>query len=268
MHLNNYDMHIQKKQKGFALLLALIISSVVLAIGVSILHISVNQINLSATARESEFAFQASHAGVDCLMYWRNEKSIEFIDSTVSLDNPSIQCFGDDPISTSKSSYAPTSGTGYLHSYTNQFEWGSPLRCTNVSMFVINATGADDAVVAFTNNEGIGENRERLYRNRLRWLQPGLRRIKFQHLLCPKRDSARILKNEQRSEKWDGVKNDGYHSLQGCQQFFKKIVTTCTGPVRRSDYNLLYLIFNDRREYENGNTLVVRSKFFVVVTEQ
>ncbi len=33
-------------------------------------------------------------------------------------------------------------------------------------------------------------------------------------------------------EKWDGVKNDGYHSLQGCQLFLKKMATTCTGPVR------------------------------------
>lgn len=33
-------------------------------------------------------------------------------------------------------------------------------------------------------------------------------------------------------EKWDGVKNNGYYSLQGCQLFLKKIATTCTGPVR------------------------------------
>lgn len=54
---------LKNREGGFALLLALIVSSVVLAIGISILNISVNQINLSATARESEFSFQAAHIG-------------------------------------------------------------------------------------------------------------------------------------------------------------------------------------------------------------
>ncbi len=151
-------MQTHTSQKGFALLLALIISSVVLAIGVSILHVSVNQINLSATARESEFAFQAAHAGVDCLMYWRNEKSLEFIDVLGTLNNPATNCFGGVPIATSKRSYVPTSGIGYVREYVNKFQWGSPARCTDVSMYVINAYGTNNAVVNFGVNRGVGNN--------------------------------------------------------------------------------------------------------------
>jgi hypothetical protein len=150
-------MHIHKTQHGFALLLALVISSVVLAIGVSILHVSVNQINLSATARESEFAFQASHAGVDCLMYWRSEKALEFIDVAGTINRPAINCFSGSPITSSDRSFFPTSGTGYVREYINEFQWGAPARCTNVSMFVINAFDTTDAVVNFGNNRGIGD---------------------------------------------------------------------------------------------------------------
>jgi hypothetical protein len=151
-------MSYSTKNNGFALLLALIISSVVLAIGVSILHISVNQINLSATARESEIAFQAAHAGVDCLMYWRNEKSAEFIDVSGTLANPTTNCFGGGPIETSKQSYAPSSGTGWVREYINEYQWGSPLRCTNVSAYIINAYSTTNVTVNFGTDRGIGDN--------------------------------------------------------------------------------------------------------------
>jgi Tfp pilus assembly protein PilX len=146
-----------KKNNGFALLLALIISSVVLAIGVSILHISVNQINLSATARESEIAFQSAHAGIDCLMYWRNEKSVEFIDVAGTMANPTTNCFGGAPIVTSKRSYTPSSGTGYVREYINEYQWGSPQRCTNVSTYIINAYSTTDVTVNFSADRGIGD---------------------------------------------------------------------------------------------------------------
>ncbi len=36
---------------------------------------------------------------------------------------------------------------------------------------------------------------------------------------------------DEAGEKWNRVKNDGHHSLQGCQLFCLKIATTCTGHV-------------------------------------
>ena len=143
----------QKKDSGFALLLALIISSVVLAIGVSILHISVNQINLSATARESEFAFQASHAGIDCQWYWRNEKAAEYLMSGSGSSNPDVTCFGQNPIDTGRQIVAPTSGTGNGDAFFNMFQWGSPARCTIVGMYILQPT--TDMTVLFQ-NKGIG----------------------------------------------------------------------------------------------------------------
>lgn len=131
-----------QRENGFALLLALIISSVVLAIGVSILNISINQINLSATARESEFAFQAAHAGVDCMWYWRNEDSAAYTSLDANTANPSINCFNTTPTETSKVR-SVESVAGNVDRYINEFEWGSPARCTKIYMFVMNAYGGD-----------------------------------------------------------------------------------------------------------------------------
>lgn len=144
-----------KKDKGFALLLAIIISSIVLAIGVSILKVSVNQINLSATARESEFAFQAAHAGVDCIAFWRYEKANEYTSQNVSTPNPTVTCFGGSPV-TSNKTRVRTVAEGTVDRYINTFQWGSPARCSSVEMYVINAN-AGTINQPFT-NQAVGNN--------------------------------------------------------------------------------------------------------------
>jgi hypothetical protein len=146
-----------KTHQGFALLLALIISSVVLAIGVSILQISVNQINLSATARESELAFQAAHAGVDCQWYWRNEKVSEYLSGDNPPQNPSISCFGTNAYDNTATRLNVGAGDGTVERFTNTFSWGSPERCTITAMYVLNANGAQDLIVDFE-NEGVGDD--------------------------------------------------------------------------------------------------------------
>lgn len=141
-------------KKGFALLLSLIISSVVLAIGLAILEISVNQINLSATARESELAFQSAHAGVDCVWYWRNERSSSY--TTAAGAVPSNNCFGTAPLITPTATLLESSADGHARAFFYTYEWGSPERCTVVDMYVINASG-DDMEVTFA-NEAIGQD--------------------------------------------------------------------------------------------------------------
>jgi hypothetical protein len=148
----------KKNEKGFALLLAVIVSSVMLSIGVSILKISVNQVNLSTTARESEMSFQAAHAGIECLTYWRHEKADEFIDAARVGSNPSITCFGNTPLGVERQTFV-LGGNSYLHSYEHTFQWGTPTRCTALVTYVINASlGTQDAVVDMTFHEGVGSN--------------------------------------------------------------------------------------------------------------
>jgi Tfp pilus assembly protein PilV len=146
-------------QKGFALILALIISSVVLAIGVSILNISINQISLSATARESEFAFQAAHAGIDCLQYWRGEQSAGYLAGS----NQTISCFEVSPSPTAMTVVKADDGSSVAYKYSNTFQWGTPERCTSVDMFVMRAYGAD-LTLPFT-NKAVGTNGSKTCKN-------------------------------------------------------------------------------------------------------
>ena len=146
------SMHSKQSQKGFALLLALIVSSVVLAIGISILEISISQITLSSTSRESEFAFQAAHAGVDCLWYWRNEESENFEGLTTPF--PVIECFGTGVLSAIRTTVFADS-EAHARSYTYQFQWGDPQRCTIAEMVVMNAH-SKDLILNFV-NEAVGD---------------------------------------------------------------------------------------------------------------
>ena len=62
-----------QKNKGFALLLSLIISSIALSIGLSMLQITMKQLTLGTTTKGSEIAFQATNAGMECLRYHRKD---------------------------------------------------------------------------------------------------------------------------------------------------------------------------------------------------
>jgi hypothetical protein len=58
------------KEKGFTLLFAVLVSTLVLAIGASIISIALKQVILSGSARDSQFAFYAANTGVECALYW------------------------------------------------------------------------------------------------------------------------------------------------------------------------------------------------------
>jgi Tfp pilus assembly protein PilX len=60
----------QSERGGFALVVAILISSVVLAVGLSMLNITLKQYLFSGIGRESEIAFYAADAGMECGLYW------------------------------------------------------------------------------------------------------------------------------------------------------------------------------------------------------
>jgi hypothetical protein len=158
MHTTSLTKIHAHTQSGFALLLSIIISSVVLAIGVSLLHVSISQINLASTARESEIAFQAAHAGVDCLWYWRYASATElpFIQSTNPA--PTFSCFSKSPYT--KAYLRENVTGGFIDTYSYRFSWGSGLtgdRCSEIDMYIMQPAGAATISKNFVNvNKGIG----------------------------------------------------------------------------------------------------------------
>jgi Tfp pilus assembly protein PilX len=69
--MKKYFLQIQKKkEKGFALLFAVLVSTLVVSIGASIISIALRQTLLSGTSRESQYAFYAANTVLECAFYW------------------------------------------------------------------------------------------------------------------------------------------------------------------------------------------------------
>ena len=73
-----------RRQKGFTLLFAVLVSSLILALGLSIANITLKEVALSGTGRESQFAFYAADTGTECALYWDIKGSNVFATSSES----------------------------------------------------------------------------------------------------------------------------------------------------------------------------------------
>ncbi len=130
-------------QKGFALLLSIIISSVVLSIGLTLLSVAVKQLNLSATGRESEIAFQMANLGMECARYHRALNAEDYIDGG-PLDDLSIECAGDEVATNNETDTSidmgNSNGTERRYSYRFNVDVGPEPRCIDLKIHVLNVT--------------------------------------------------------------------------------------------------------------------------------
>ena len=101
----------KKAQKGFTLLLAVLVGGVLLAVGLAIFNITIKELLLSSSGRDSQFAFYAADSGVECALYW-DRKQNGFSTSTAS----SINC--------NNTSISGIGGVGYDTAMVFQFEIG------------------------------------------------------------------------------------------------------------------------------------------------
>ncbi len=76
----------KKLNNGYTLLFAVLVSSVVLAIGISILTISKKEFLLASSARESTYAFYAADSGRECAIY--NDNGTNFSTSSPQDTSP------------------------------------------------------------------------------------------------------------------------------------------------------------------------------------
>ncbi len=81
------------RQRGFTLLLAALISSIVLAVGAAIFGIAQKQLTLSAIGRDSQFAFYAADTAAECALYW--DFRCNYFATSTNAINPS--CNNPDP---------------------------------------------------------------------------------------------------------------------------------------------------------------------------
>jgi len=122
---------------GFALLLAIIIASIALSIGLSMLHITLKQLSLGTTTKGSEIAFQAANAGMECLRYVRNDQSDEMFAGS-SLQ---VGCLG------GSFGIANSGGSAQHRIYRDEtIDWrpsGGDALCVDMEIHLLIADGGD-----------------------------------------------------------------------------------------------------------------------------
>lgn len=102
-----------RKESGFAMLFAVLTSSVLLSIGLSIFNLTLKELALSSSGRESQAAFYAADSGVECALYW-DIKGFDVFATSTSARTPSPaapQCAGQNINIVVAASPAPTSNS-------------------------------------------------------------------------------------------------------------------------------------------------------------
>lgn len=80
-------------KKGFTLFTAVLFSSMLLVIGLSLVAFALKQTLISSIGRESQFAFYAADSGIECTLYWDLVNNI-FPTSTDSILPSGSTCNG------------------------------------------------------------------------------------------------------------------------------------------------------------------------------
>ncbi|MCA9363460.1 hypothetical protein KC851_04020 [Candidatus Kaiserbacteria bacterium] len=146
----------KQRETGFALLMSLIVVGVIVTIGLTLLDLSVKQLNLSTNARNSEISFHAANAGAECARYVRRSFAD---DMEAGNDITNVSCF-DQTIGSVRaiavSDSAPITEVGLDDAsdaeatvYSYYYTWGTNNdRCSVIDTLVVNADiDGDGAVV-------------------------------------------------------------------------------------------------------------------------
>ena len=131
-----------KQQSGFALLITILVLSVIVSVTLAIVELSLKQLKLSVDSTDSEIAFHAANAGLECARYIRR---IESDDIETGADI-SVNCFGSSATVPRQSSLGfITTGvpaSGQVYRYRHSIDWGTApsARCTTLDITTMVAT--------------------------------------------------------------------------------------------------------------------------------
>ncbi len=134
----------KETQKGFALYFSIIIASIVIFIGIAVADISFQEVRLSQSGRQSQYAFYASNTGIECALYHDSTNaSFPLDEDDVSDGKPlDITCTGH--------SENEISGGGTFGDIDNQeflVEADSDSATTTFKLFNVNDSPAPESCV-------------------------------------------------------------------------------------------------------------------------
>lgn len=130
--------HKKIPSSGFALLITLVIVSVVISIGITLIDLTIKQLRLANSSKDSETAFHAANAGVECVRYWRIASADAF---EIGTNNIPITCFGESAVNT-----AVTTLAANVYQHDLQITWGqaNARRCSKMRMITISPNFTSD----------------------------------------------------------------------------------------------------------------------------
>jgi Tfp pilus assembly protein PilX len=140
-----------QRRAGFALLMTLLVVSVIISVSLTILDVTIKQVRLSSSAKDSEIAFHAASAGLECAQYQRRFQSTAMESGTTITAN----CFGqtaymiNSTVSNISRQAVTVSGTGATASrYSYQATWGvtGETKCSQIDTIVIKAPSSTAVV--------------------------------------------------------------------------------------------------------------------------
>lgn len=133
-----------KYEAGFALLMTLLVLGVVIAVTLGLVELTLKTLQLSVDSTDSEIAFHAANAGIECAKYSRRIESTNFeTGGTVPFS-----CFGSSGNLTKVAHGFVTvpsplvAANGQVNRYTRNIDWGTApnARCTSMDIITIVAT--------------------------------------------------------------------------------------------------------------------------------
>ncbi len=140
-------------EPGFALLLTILVVSVVVSITVTIIELTLKQVALAVTARDSEIAFHAANAGMECVRYMSRMAS----SSIANRDNNiRFYCFGQSQeVGRQNRVLSVSGGDGDITHYAGLVTWNTGDRCSSVDMVVMQVDEGEASDMVINNLETI-----------------------------------------------------------------------------------------------------------------
>jgi type II secretory pathway pseudopilin PulG len=140
-----------KQKSGFALLMTLVVVTAVVSITLAIIELSIKQLSLTVTARDSELAFQAANAGIECIRYLHRQASTTF--TTPLPTSVPYTCFQrpSDTLVTVANSFTVT-GNGSIRRYRDTITWGpNNDRCSVLEMVLMHVDPSESSDLVVSN---------------------------------------------------------------------------------------------------------------------
>ena len=124
--------HRNRNREGFALLMTLIVLGVVASVGISMVELTIKQVRLATNSTDSETAFHAANAGLECARYWRRLSS-----SAITQGND----FSPNCLEGTVSNFSNTDigvSDGIANQYEYEVTWGTnSRRCSVINMITL-----------------------------------------------------------------------------------------------------------------------------------